>query len=593
MWFAPLRGRLSLAKTIAYQSSLDWFSSRKTRGKYSSPKEALREHIQYITRPSECALSWNLKLDDWLRRADSYLSQRRDARIAGKRIFALPNNLNPGEGLNLLKEFLTTRELFSIRRNGKREKVRLSEDDFGIAIHDSRGLSGEKNLHAHVVFSPKTKVQGKEYSLNLTKAELKGLYREWERFLKEKGYSLRRSPVREPHYGPQRLRYDRRARASYRHLSLAKRYWREAIEEEQIARALDRIIRVQEAEGLLSWDEIQREEEQSKPTRGGKKSQESPPPRPRPVKPKPVQQPKPVVKPKPVQQPRQPVQPRVSLLQRPSQQVQHTELEQKTKDPVKRIQKEMEKELAAKRRREQEIARQIDYETKKQARAVNSPPPSERKSYTVKKAPQEVGMNPYLTREVIEEREQEIQRKEQQVQVYQAEMRITYRYRYFQGELTVRFRTLSNWSAEKRKGIAAFLASVVVAYLYGFEFPSEALSFYGKFVEKEALAVREQVKRVVKKPFYSSSQEALEALSVKKTIHVRVRIFEGGKLVEEHNFFLTRESFTIMHNYAETVLKRRPQPPQPPGQGQGQPPQPQQPPEQPDYEDDYDRAPGM
>jgi len=188
-----------LAKTIAYQSSLDWFSSRKTRGKYSSPREALREHIRYITRPSECALSWNLKLDDWLRRADVYLSQRRDARIAGKRIFALPNNLSPGEGLALLKEFLTTRELFSIRKDGRRIKARLDENDFGIAIHDSKGISGERNLHAHIVFSSKTRVEGKEYSLNLTKVELKNLYREWESFLQERGYTLRRSPVREPH----------------------------------------------------------------------------------------------------------------------------------------------------------------------------------------------------------------------------------------------------------------------------------------------------------------------------------------------------------------------------------------------------------
>ena len=72
-----------------------------------------------------------------------------------------------------------------------------------------------------------------------------------------------------------------------------------------------------------------------------------------------------------------------------------------------------------------------------------------------------------------------------------------------------------------------------------------------------------------------------------------MRVFENGRLIEEHNFFLTRESFTVFERYAEAVRRhRRPQPPQPPG---GQPPEPGQtePPEQPDYEEDYDRAPGM
>jgi len=409
--------------------------------------------------------------------------------------------------------------------------------------------------------------------------------------LREKGYFLRRSPVREPHFGPQRLRYDSRVRASYRHLSLAKRYWREAVEEEQIAKTLESAVQVQPVEDLLTWDEIAQEEERVA-TRGERKRESAQSPSPRPSRPQ--QQPKPVVKPKPVVNQVQPRQPRVrvDLSQRPSQQQLD---EPKSKNVVRRIREEVERELAEKRKRERQFAQELDYSLKKQAAELfrsESPPPPSVPSYPKEKTPQEVGnvqnLNPFITQEVIEERKEEIQRKEQQAQVYQAEMRIIYRYRYFQGELTLRFRVRATWSAEKRKGIAAFLASVVVAYLYGFEFPSEALSFYGKFVEKEALAVREQVKRVVKKPFYSSSQEALEALSVKKSILVRVRVWQGDKLVEEHTFYLTEKSFTILHQYASEVRRRRPQPPQP----GGQPPQ-GEPPEQPDYEDDYDRAPGM
>jgi len=587
-------------ESIKFIGDLAWFSSKRTKGKYSSPRAALVDHIRYITRPEECVLQHNLSLEDWGRRADSLLARNSRSRIASKVVFALPNCLSAAEGAELLREFLTKEAIFRTVRTrtvvdetGKKKRVReripvkLSEEDFGFAVHEGRqGINKQRNLHAHVVFS--SVKDGKKLDIN--RRELSELHQKWERFLKEKGYHLRKSPVRgEPHYGPQKLRYDRRARASFRHLSLAKKLWREAIEEEQIAKTLERAVQVQPAEGLLSWSEIEadKEERREVATRGEKKG-ESPPPRPRPQQP--VKQVKPVVN-RSVQQPVQQPRVRVDLSQRPSQGQQETE--SRTKDPVKQIREHVERELAEKRKREQQLANEISYSLKKQARTLSeSPPPPEKRSYSEKKERMEVGnVNPFITEEVVEERKIEEKRvKEQklkQAQVYQAEMRIIYRYRYFQGELTLRFRVRATWSAEKRKGIAAFLASVAVALLYGFEFPSEALSFYGKFVEKEALAVREQVKRVIKKPFYPSSEEALKALSVKRVIHVRVRIFEGGKLVEEHNFFLTRESFTILHQYAESVLKRR-RPPEPGGQ---QPPQQPQPPEE---EDDYEPPePGM
>ena len=509
----------------------------------------------------------------------------------------------------MLKEFLTTKQLFSIRRNGKREKVCLSEDDIGIAVHDSKGLSGERNLHAHVVFAPKVRKGDKEYSLNLTKSELKGLYREWERFLKEKGYSLRRSPVRgEPHFGPQRLRFDTKARASFRHLSTAKRLWREAVEEEQIARTLERAVQVQGGEGLLSWDEIAQEEERKGvATRGREKSGsgvsvQSPPPRPsRPVKP--VQQPKPVTKPKPVQQPRQPVQPRVSLLQRPSQRVEETEVA--SKDPVRRIKQEVERELAAKKKREQEIARQIDYETKKQARTLaNSPPPRHGESYSEKRTQRmEVGNvngNPFITQEVEEVRE------EQEIQVQRklliAEMKLVYRYRKtikigelkreqeFKNSVNIRFRVPSDWSTAKKKNLFSLVASVAAARLFGFPVPEEVFQRFDDFTNQELrrvdLAVQEYMEKKGWRPLFSDRNEALRALSVKRCVIVIVNIIEDGKIVEQHTFALVRESFTSFERYAEEVRRRRPQPP---GQGQGQGQPPQQPPEplqeEPDEED--------
>jgi len=577
-----------MKRTIAVHTNLAWFSKRATKGRYTSAKEALAAHISYVLREEECVYSFNLDKKDWLKRADEYVQKRADSKIAGKKMFVLPRGLSTKEQALLIKEFLTSEELFSIRVQGKRIRVKLDENSFGFALHRGKNsVSGKENPHVHVLFLPKVKYQNKEYSLHVNKRELRELHRKWENFLRSKGFEIKKDPsLGEPHFGPQKLRresnvFSPRLYEAYRKFRLARQY------EERLhalrQRARTRLPR-EEAE-LLSWDEIAQEEEKIA-TRGEKKvERQSPPPRPKPVaKPKP----KPVVNP---QQPRSVQQPRLRVgLQRPSQ-VQSEE-EVASKDPVKQIRKQVEKELAEKKRREQRLAEEINRSTKQRARTLSeSPPLPSASSYSLQKG-MEVGNvngNPFTTAEVVEEqKQQEKEQKLKQVQVYQAEMTITYRYRFVRGELTVRFRTLSNWSAEKRKGIAAFLASVAVAVLYGYKFPREALSFFGSFVEKEALTVREQVKRVIKKPFYSSPEEALRALSVRKTIHVRVRIFEGGKLVEEHNFFLTRESFTILHQYAEAVRKRRrPQPGGQPGQPGGQPPQ--QPPEpmqeEPDEED--------
>jgi len=99
-------------EAIKFIGDLRWFSSSSTKGKYSSPRAALVDHIRYITRPQECVLKWNLDEKDWRWRADSLLSKNVRSRIASKVVFALPNCLNAAEGAELLKEFLTKQEIF-------------------------------------------------------------------------------------------------------------------------------------------------------------------------------------------------------------------------------------------------------------------------------------------------------------------------------------------------------------------------------------------------------------------------------------------------------------------------------------------------
>jgi len=275
-------------ETAKFIGDLSWFSASKTRGKYGSPREALRAHLDYVTRPEECVVSWNLRKDDWLRRADSLLERSTRSRVAAKQVYALPNDLSPSEGLVLLREFLTSREIFfyKVREDGKTKRVpvRLSEEDLGIAIHDSKSISGVRNLHAHILFSPV--VKGRKIDAN--KSSLSRLHREWESFLKSKGYTLRRSPVPEGHYGPSRLRYDRRARASYQHLVRGKQLWRAAVQKEQLRRMLEQATDMRGG-NLPTWEELLQEE--STPTREERvEKSASPKPQQRPS-PKPVQKP--------------------------------------------------------------------------------------------------------------------------------------------------------------------------------------------------------------------------------------------------------------------------------------------------------------
>jgi len=207
------------AATIAYQGDLTWFSQKSTKGIYSVVTEALENHLKYITRPSELAASFNLDIKKWIGRAKEVVYKHANSRVAAKKIFALPNDLNPEEGRSLLLEFLTTYNFFFIKTtrctNGKRKTIRipivLDENDIGIAVHDPKQtVSGRRNLHAHVVIFAVHSGSGRKIDIN--KAGLRAMYQGWEQFLERKGYEIRNMPwIEEPHFGPERLRKESKA----------------------------------------------------------------------------------------------------------------------------------------------------------------------------------------------------------------------------------------------------------------------------------------------------------------------------------------------------------------------------------------------
>jgi len=133
---------------------LDWFSIKKCKGKYANPQHALREHIQYIANPKRNDVIYvhNLDLTHWIENAEKEIAKRYDARIAGKLLLALPNSLlnNPKEIENFIQTIMS--------------KIRTKE--YGFSIHYSvNEITQEKNLHAHIVFSPRT-TENKKIRIN-------------------------------------------------------------------------------------------------------------------------------------------------------------------------------------------------------------------------------------------------------------------------------------------------------------------------------------------------------------------------------------------------------------------------------------------
>ncbi len=243
-----------MAESIHFRGEIKWFSPGSTKGRFASVKDALKAHIRYITRLGECVVSWNLDWAKWSNEVDRALAQRRDAKVACKFVIALPNTLTPQQGVELLKEFFTSEEIFHVRRRKSgRVSVRLAEEDVGIAVHDSTGvISLQRNLHAHVIVTarPSSGIG----TININKAGMRAFHHRWVSFLERKGFKVKTGQNKLPHLGPQRLRSSKNALE----LLAGARMVYEAVElersaeqaEQKYLRALERFVQKAEEQTL-------------------------------------------------------------------------------------------------------------------------------------------------------------------------------------------------------------------------------------------------------------------------------------------------------------------------------------------------------
>jgi len=76
-------------ETIHYISDFTYFSGKKVSGKYGNVITALRKHIEYIGRKAENIFTFNLNVNEWIKKAKSEIQKRWDSRVALKFVMAL------------------------------------------------------------------------------------------------------------------------------------------------------------------------------------------------------------------------------------------------------------------------------------------------------------------------------------------------------------------------------------------------------------------------------------------------------------------------------------------------------------------------
>ena len=258
--------------TIHYIGDLAWFSRKNTIGKkYSSPVDALKAHIRYVTRSKECVLSKNLDLDEWTKKAYAYLDKRANSRLAGKLVLALPNDLKPKQAGKLIEEFFSERfdGFFTRTKEGKiNVKPRL-----GYAIHSGKNSLNDEvpNLHAHILFDSRADLDDKEVAISIDRKGLSKLHADWEKFLESKGYAIFKTEDKEPHYGPIARSgsgvFNEDAYEAYWYRRKAAKIQRKVFEH-QLGQRVNQsekpdrafVVLPKKDASLLSWDELLREQ---------------------------------------------------------------------------------------------------------------------------------------------------------------------------------------------------------------------------------------------------------------------------------------------------------------------------------------------
>jgi len=230
-------GRGGKIFTGFYVGNISWFSGRRKSKSYKTVAHAIKAHIKYLTNEREdLRLYENLDYDFWIKLAEEETQRRWDARVAGKLILTLPNDIPDQEALNIVKKFI--QDFFDPQH-------------IGIAIHRPKSkISGKENLHAHILFSAR---QNDAKKMRIGREDLRRLHIEWAKRIEQLGYIIYKSPL--THKKLNIYRNGKPDEKTIKFIQLKRRIW--AIIEQEIDETLNEEIK-KEAE------QRKREKEQQK-----------------------------------------------------------------------------------------------------------------------------------------------------------------------------------------------------------------------------------------------------------------------------------------------------------------------------------------
>jgi len=193
-------------QTIYYVSDLKWFG-KVSSDRYSSKKEMVKHHLEYITGKSEQVWLNEDRFFADIEKAD----KRVNSRVAVSFVFAIPNNLDNRQVRNWIEDI---RDLLSSYLEMDRESV-------VIAYHNSIGVSGEQNKHFHILL-PNLNRDGRSIKLGRDRSKVKELHNILQNYIRMKGYEIRKEKERQEHIGT-RLRWDKELAEEYRRAVRLKR----------------------------------------------------------------------------------------------------------------------------------------------------------------------------------------------------------------------------------------------------------------------------------------------------------------------------------------------------------------------------------
>lgn len=165
----------------AFLGDIRWFSADKTPASYAGGVgEALRRHIRYIRRGGLSNIE-----RDFIKTCLEELDRRVNARIAGKFLFTLPNDMDESTASGFVYEVMQA----------------VGEVQYLFAVHrDTGALSGKQNAHVHIVFATRDKAGVK---IRLGRRELSSLHKHYRQVLLRYGYEPLANPAgKQHHVGP-------------------------------------------------------------------------------------------------------------------------------------------------------------------------------------------------------------------------------------------------------------------------------------------------------------------------------------------------------------------------------------------------------